>query len=263
MLTALLTVGLATAPAELSYDLRVDGPVTAALGAWWVLSEAVFKKQLAPATCRWCARNGLDDAVRVLRASPQDVKAVRITSDLFGIAGVPLTMLAADALFTWRGDGTWRDALVDALLIVEAMVASQALNQAVKFAAGRERPFVAQLSPAEKALTDEPADNDLSFFSGHTSYAFSLVAATATVLRARGYRHWWAVLVAGAPLAVTTAVLRIVGDKHYFTDVVTGAAIGTLFGVGIPALFHRPVQAGPVTAELSAGPSGFAVTGRW
>lgn len=265
MLAVIATVMLASAPgpAELSYDLRIDLPGTGALGAWWLLSEYAFKAQLAPVTCRWCARNGFDDAGRALRAGLSQVKGARTASDLVGIALVPVTMLGADALFTWVGGGTWREGLVDALLIIEAVTVSQALTQGVKFAAGRERPFVTDLVGIEKAFTDAPEDNNLSFFSGHTSLVFSFVAATATIVRARGYRHWWAVLAAGLPLAVTTATLRIVGDKHYLTDVLTGAVFGTLLGFGVPALFHRPLQAGPVTAELSAGPSGVGLSGRW
>jgi len=265
VLAAFATAALAAAPgpAELSYDLRIDLPVTAALGSGWLLSEYAFKAQLAPATCRWCARNAFDDAGRALRAAPSQVRGARVASDVIGIALVPAAVLGADALLTWAGGGTWREGLVDALLVIEAMVAAQSLNQLVKFAAGRERPFVADLVGIEKSFTDEPEDNNLSFFSGHSSYAFSLVAAAATIARARGYRYWWAVLAVGLPLAATTATLRIVGGKHYLSDVLTGSLLGALIGWGVPALFHRPVQAGPVTAQLTVGASGLALSGRW
>ncbi|MBL8956051.1 MAG: phosphatase PAP2 family protein [Myxococcaceae bacterium] len=263
MIAALATVLLASAPAELAYDLRVDVPLTATLGAWWLASETVLKRELAPAACRWCATNGFDEAGRGLRAAPDGVKPARVTSDVLAFAVMPLGVLAADALLTWRAGGDWRDTLVDLLLVAEAVMVSQTVNQTVKLIVGRERPFVSALSPADKPLTDEPDDNNLSFYSAHASTAFSLVTAAATIARARGYRHWWVVLAAGLPLAATTGVLRIVGDKHWVTDVLTGAALGSLVGFAMPFLFHRPVHVGPVEAELSAAGSGFALTGRW
>ena len=263
VLAAIATVLVTTAPAELQYDLRVDVPVTVGLGAWWLLSEFAFKHQLAPPRCRWCDRNALDDAGRALRAPVERQPAASLASDVVGVIATPVLMVGLDAAFTRFGGGTWRHAAVDALLVIEAMVASQALNQVVKFIAGRERPLVAQLPEDQKPLTKQPDDNNLSFFSGHTSYTFSLVAATATIVRARGYAHWWVVPAVGLPFAVTTALLRLAADKHYLTDVLTGAALGVLLGVGVPVLFHRPVQVGPVTARLTAGGRGVALVGEW
>src|SRR5204862_4067183 len=126
-------------------------------------------------------------------------------------------------LLCGHADGSPSDGALDALIILEAMTASQALNQVVKFIAGRERPFVSVLAANEKPLTPMPDDNNVSFFSGHAAYVFSLVAAGATVAHARGYPYWWVVLAAGVPFAITTALLRMVADKHYLSDVFTGA----------------------------------------
>lgn len=265
MIAALaLAVGVAAAPAPLEYDLRWDVPITAGIGAWWLLSEFAFKEDLAPRDCKWCARNGLDDAGRTLRAGTlADQKRAALTSDVVGIALTPVVAFSLDAIFTWAGGGTWRDSVLDVLLIFEAVIAFQGLNQAVKFMAGRERPLASVLSPAEKRMTAEPEDNNLSFFSGHTGYAFAMISAAATVIRARGYEKWWVVLAVGMPIAVTTGVLRMVADKHYLTDVLTGALLGGLIGWGVPFFFHRPVRAAGITAWLSPGPGGLAVEGRW
>ena len=265
MIAALaVTVAIAATPVPLEHDLRWDVPITAGIGAWWLLSEFAFKEQLAPRDCRWCARNGFDDAGRTLRGGTlADQKRAAVASDLVGIALTPVVAFGLDALFTWAGGGTWRDSALDVLLILEAVVVFQGLNQAVKFLAGRERPLAAVLDPAEKRLTADPADNNLSFFSGHTGYTFALISAAATIIRARGYPKWWVVLAVGMPIAVTTGVLRMVADKHYLTDVLTGALLGGLIGWGVPFFFHRPVKAGDVTAWLSPGPGGLAVEGRW
>lgn len=258
------TLCLSSAPVPLEYDLRWDLPITAGIGAWWLLSEFAFKEDLASRDCRWCSRNGFDDAGRALRGGTlADQKRAALTSDLVGIGLTPVVAFGLDVIFTWAGGGTWRDSALDVLLILEAVVAFQGLNQAVKFLAARERPLASVLSPAEKRMTAEPEDNNLSFFSGHTGYAFALIAATATIVRARGYKNWWIVLAVGLPIAVTTGVLRMVADKHYLSDVLTGALLGGLIGWGVPFFFHRPVKVGEVTAWLSPGPGGIAVEGKW
>lgn len=262
-LAVAVCVSAAPPPAELSYDLRIDVPVTAAFGAWWLLSEFAFKHELAPSRCGWCGRNSLDDAARGVRGTLEGQRVAARVSDVLGVAAVPVTMLGLDVVLTWGGGGTWRDGAIDALLIIEAMVSSQALNQAVKFLVGRERPFVAALPEREKPLTTQPEDNNLSFFSGHTSYTFALVAATATIARARGYRLWWVALAAGVPMAAGTALLRMIADKHYLSDVFTGALLGALIGWGVPALFHRPVKLGPATAWVSPGLGGLSMQGVW
>ena len=71
VLPALLALLAAPARAQGSPDgsapeLRVswlnDGALVVVTGAGWVASE-VGKARFAPASCRWCARNGLDDSV--------------------------------------------------------------------------------------------------------------------------------------------------------------------------------------------------------
>jgi membrane-associated phospholipid phosphatase len=141
------------------------------------------------------------------------------------------------------------------------------LNQGVKFAVGRERPFAHVLSEDEKLLTDHPEDNNLSFYSGHASSAFALAVAAGTVAELRGYpnRGWvWAV---GLPLAATTALLRMAADKHYLSDVAVGALVGSAFGVAVPLLLHgrqAPVGSG-ATLRVSPGPgmAGLMLSGQF
>ena len=109
----------------------------------------------------------------------------------------------------------------------EAVALNGALTQIVKFTAGRERPFVHALPADQKPLTAHPADNNVSFYSSHTSFAFSLAVSTATVASMRHYR--WARVIWGVGLVSAAAVgyLRIAADQHYFTDVLVGAAAGS------------------------------------
>jgi len=62
----------------------------------------------------------------------------------------------------------------DTLLIAEAGVIAADVTQLSKLLVGRERPSVHALAPDEKLRAPRHADNNLSFFSGHTSEAFAL-----------------------------------------------------------------------------------------
>lgn len=76
---------------------------------------------------------------------------------------------------------------------------------AVKYLVHRTRPC------APSCGADNP---DFSFFSAHTTIAFSTIG---------GPR-----LAVSLPLAVSTGGLRIAAGKHYLTDVLAGAAVGSL-----------------------------------
>ena len=91
---------------------------------------------------------------------------------------------------------------------------------------------------AIRALTDSPSDDNLSFFSGHTTLAFAVATAAGTINTLRGYRLAPLVWGAGMTMAVSVGYLRIAADKHYFSDVMTGAVVGSLIGVGVPLIFH-------------------------
>jgi membrane-associated phospholipid phosphatase len=83
------------------------------------------------------------------------------------------------------------------------------------------------------------ADEDLSFYSGHTSESVSLAVAAGTVASIRHYRLAPLVWATSLPLALATGYLRIGADRHYFTDVLTGALVGAAIGFLVPYVFHR------------------------
>jgi membrane-associated phospholipid phosphatase len=238
-----LAAGVARAaePDQLVYDLRVDGAVTAGAAALWAGSE-LLKSHLAPADCRWCESNGLDDGVRsALRWTDRAHTAVTLSNAgaylVAPSAAVGLTALAAGH------EGRLREVGVDALLMAEATALAGSLDQLVKFTAGRQRPYAhAGLpNPDPRPGAD---DRNLSFYSAHATVTFALAASAGTIARLRGYR--WApwIWAAGAAIAASTAYLRIAADQHYFTDVVTGAAVGAGVGVAVPYFFHRGRTAG-------------------
>ena len=257
---ALVTVALvcstvSTAHAEenaLRYDWRVDGAITAAAFAFWGGTQ-LFESRLAPAECRWCAPGSLDASVRgTLRWN--DTSAANLASNLGAYLFVPLTSLGLLALDAHR-EGRQGELPGDGLVIAEAVALNGALTQIVKFAAGRERPFVNALPADQKPLTAHPADNNVSFYSSHTSFAFSLAVSTATVASMRRYRWAGAIWAVGLAGAATVGYLRIAADQHYFTDVLVGAAAGSAIGFAVPYGFHR----GAGALAVSPAPGGGAM----
>ena len=212
LLCLLLTfLGAPSARAEpvhdLPYKLKLDLPLTlGALGIW--IGTEFAKHALAPDECRWCRTNGFDNSVRE-SLKWNNNQAARRTSNWVAVGVLPLGLAAVLSVAAARDHAA--DRLPEDLLIIsEAVALSGLTNQAIKFLAGRERPFVAALPESEKAQTDHPEDNNLSFYSSHTSMAFSMAVAAGTVASMRGYRgapYVWAV---GIPLALLSGscVLR-------------------------------------------------------
>jgi membrane-associated phospholipid phosphatase len=254
---------------ELRHDVAVDAVVTGALGAVWIGSE-LLKGRLAPRGCRVCDRHadgsdalnpvdrGVRAALRWERSAVPDVG-----SYVTGFALSPLAAYGGVALAAAR-DGHAAQAGVDALLVTEAVVVAAAVNQVVKLAVGRERPIVHALPPSEKARTSQPSDNDLSFFSGHTTLAFALAASSGTIASMRGYRLAPLVWTSGLALGVVTGELRIAADRHYFTDVLTGALVGTAIGALVPLVAHPRVEApGQPPAPVASSGAALSLAGRF
>ena len=259
---------------ELRFNWARDGAITGVGAVLWIGSEALLKEQLAPETCRWCDRNsdgtdalnGLDDWGRGLAGTTAaQRKRADTWSNVVDFGLLPVSVLGAQYALT-RGSGAPRSVFFqDAGIIIQTAVLSSVLNQTVKFIAGRERPFVHVLPEDQKGLTDHPTDNNLSFYSGHTNLAFALVVSAGTVAELRGYKHRGWIWAVGLPLATSVPLLRMAADKHYLTDVATGALLGSAFGVAVPLLLHGRASAaqGPVSLNVSGGPRGAVISGRF
>lgn len=228
---------------ELRHDLAVDVPVTAGAVGVMVAVE-IFKDHLAPQRCRWCdsdpsgrdVLNPVDKGMRDL-CRWADMTTARRLSDFSAFLLTPATSMG-----TMLGASLHDDAgakfPMDMLFVLQATAVSGVVTDAVKLAVGRERPFVHVLSENQKPTMPHPSDNNLSFYSGHTSYTFAIAAASGTIASLRGYRGAGAVWGSLVPLAVATGYLRIAGDRHYFLDVLGGAIFGAAVGVLIPVLLH-------------------------
>jgi membrane-associated phospholipid phosphatase len=245
-----------TAPRELSVNVPVDLAVTGGLGALWIGSELAKSSLVPSGGCRWCARNSFDESVRNALWIPGAEKRIGLLADLNGFLLVPalaygnLAFLSQDAN---RPSYFWKDALI----VTEVATVAAALNQGTKFFVARERPFVRNKAAGSSPVSYNSADDNLSFYSGHTSLAFSMAAATGTVAQMRGYRYTPYVWATGFSLAAFVGYLRIAADKHYMSDVLVGAATGTAAGVLIPLLFHPIRKSGDAPSGMTT--RGFTV----
>ena len=156
---------------------------------------------------------------------------------------------ALDLLEVRGRGGSWSTAGEDLVVMGEALLVNGALNELVKVAVRRPRPFTYDGHELQRS------DSYLSFYSSHASTAFTVGMAYATTFSLRhptsGYRY----LVYGAVIAGggTTGLLRILAGKHFPSDVLVGALMGSAVGVTVPMLHRREdlsVAVGPGTVAL-------------
>jgi membrane-associated phospholipid phosphatase len=227
-----------------SYDLSTDVAVTA-VAAGGTLGLLLLKNDLAPPACRWCNPPGFDaDVTRALAWSNRD--AASTASDLLEVAlgaGV-----LGNALLDGYRRGDREAGFANALLITEATSIAMFLDYGVKYAVGRSRPYVWLGRTGSGSR-----DGNLSFFSGHTTFAFAVAASSSTLLlsqHAPGAEVASVVAFAGAGLV---GYLRIAAEQHYLTDVLAGAAVGTLVGWAVPHFFHAPREGGLALRPMPGG----------
>lgn len=253
---------------ELEYDLRVDIPVTATALTWLVVAQ-LARRELAPTKARWCdcnsdgsdALNGFDAAARdALRWG--DTGPANTLADVLAYALTPVVVVGSIALAEHHDD-VLSNFVIDALIILEAAVVAEAVVEAVKPLAARERPYVHALPEADKALTGDPADNNVSFYSAHTTWTFALATAAGTVATLRRYRFAPWVWVGGLTAATLTGYSRIAADRHYLTDVLMGAAMGAAAGFALPYFLHPASEGKAPAVSVTGSTRGAYVAVSW
>jgi membrane-associated phospholipid phosphatase len=259
-------------PAELHFRTAVDLPITLALLGGYALSEAAFKKKLAPARPRWSDRRDGNDALNPfdragthLRWSdPRDADALSNLSlyVLTGLSSLGFTAVAAKV-----DRDTNAHAWENSLIILEATSIAAATTQVTKFVAGRQRPC-AHLGPpgATSPCGPDSHDENLSFISGHATVGAALAVSSGVVASLRRYSLAPLVWSSGALFALSTGYLRIAANKHYLSDVLVGFAVGSALGAAVPLLFHGQssdaASPGP-RAPPPIGNASFGYSGVW
>jgi len=239
-------------PVPLTYDWAVDGAVTGVAAAG-TLTLLLLRNDLGPLQCKWCTPGSVDgDLARSVAWS--NPKTASTLSDVLQVA-LPVGVLAygfAESFHLGRPEAAWSGAL----LIVESVSLAMLVNTAVKYAVGRARPYVWMGQPD---LYGEPHDANLSFFSGHATFAFSTAVSAGTIFMMQKLPGAPVVLGVGLGIAALTSYLRMAAEQHYLTDVLVGAAVGSLVGWGVPYLFHRPRQGSPQPGAVTPTASGIAI----
>ena len=190
----------------------------------------------AATTCGWCESNAFDEAVRRLLVA-SDPRAVATASHALSLGAAPLLALGATTIPAITSPRRWH-AAQNAAVIVNAFLLTTGIADGVKKLTDRERPGFHHGRAALLEAAHAPLERNLSFFSGDTAWAFTFAAAAWALSTRRGYRLARPVAVAGFIAAAAVAVLRVAADMHWATDVMTGALVGTLVGLGLPALVH-------------------------
>ncbi len=132
---------------------------------------------------------------------------------------------------------------------LQVLAINGVLTNAVKALVGRQRP-------SAYYETWEPADDDnLSFYSGHTSFAFAMGTSAAYMLTESHPQHKTLIWATTLTLATGTGYLRIAADKHYMSDVIVGAVMGTLVGYWVPRYRQSPFMP-TITPSQAPGNSG-------
>lgn len=203
--------------AERAYDIAAT-----ATGGALIIGSELGKESLAPAQPRWSETNPVDDSIRnSLWWGSNKMHTAALVSDLmlYGVF-IPAPL--------WIPATTNQNYETQLLIMSQAIVATGVITQAVKFSAARQRPYAHYKSAESKGR-----DDNLSFFSGHSSYTMAIAVSSAFLL-SKSYPDRanliWPVAVG---LSLFTGYLRIGADKHYFTDVLTGFIVGAAIGYAI------------------------------
>ena len=217
---------------ELEVDWLGDSVFTGATGALWLTFE-LFKSDIAPHKNIWSKTNPMDESITDALAWSKPNYAAK-TADVTAFGVIPA--FAFGSLLLSSGlEHRFGNAGTDVMLVAESLTISSLFNQIVKFSIGRGRPFTVR---NHQSYYSDRNDDNLSFYSGHTSMAFALVVSAGTIAHIRNYEaepYIWGI---GIPLALFVAYTRMAAEKHYFSDVLIGALIGSTVGFLVPWL-HR------------------------
>jgi membrane-associated phospholipid phosphatase len=149
-----------------------------------------------------------------------------------------------------------------ALVTIETLAITAALEGLLKMVVGRERPYGRGCGVTISEETDDCADNDRfqSYLSGHTSTSFAAAAVSCTAHAQLGiYGTPGADAVAcvsSFAVAGATGLLRIMSDRHFATDVLSGALMGTALGLGLPWLLHYRFDESESAPDVLVVPQG-------
>lgn len=238
-----LSLARATTPVG-AYALTNAAGGIVSLGSGLALHFGIGSANAAPAIAsdvRAAWRGGIlfDEGFRgaARLSSVEDQEVARILSDVTLFA-VMMQAAVVDAalvpLVQGDTDLAWQASFAHSL----ALGLTLTIGTGVKEAVGRARPYERECADDPQRAGCEDSDRFHSFYSGHTSMAFTSAGFSCAMHLSRSL---YGDEVADASscgaslaLATTTGLLRVLADRHYLTDVLVGAVLGFLVGYIVP-----------------------------
>ncbi len=225
-------------PKPLPFDPALHLPPVIGCAALWSATH-VWRLRRPPMSVVWSEvdEHGRERVNRVdrwvrHRAKWHDTMRARRLSNVLAHGLVPV---GAALLAFLSGRRARHGPLADVAVVYESLLYAGAVSQAVKLLTRRQRPFARFVPEGSAAPAKQPDDDNLSFFSSHTSTTFAAAFAAHAIACRRGVRGPTWLLGVGALL---TGYLRMAADRHYLTDVVCGATVGATVGTLAPRLLH-------------------------
>ena len=173
-----------------------------------------------------------------------------------------ITPLALAGYSWYGGDASGKDFAAYTLMFAQAIALQSGFNLLIRSTQLWPRPYIyaTEGEGAEKAR-EARGEAYGSFFSGHTSAAFTIAVFTgewfSEVYPASPYRGIvWASSLSAAGMV---GALRIAAGKHYPSDVIVGALVGT--GISLSVIHLHRVKNERVS--LIAGPNTLGMSVRF
>jgi membrane-associated phospholipid phosphatase len=137
-----------------------------------------------------------------------------------------------------------------AIMYGEALLASYTIPTLTKGLIQRSRPFV--YNPDAPLDQKTVKDARFSFFSQHTTFAFSTACFLSTTFDEFYPTSKWRSVVWASSLAcaATVGVFRYESGAHFPSDILTGAAVGSAIGLGVPWI-HRVKVKNPLHLSMN------------
>jgi membrane-associated phospholipid phosphatase len=213
-------------------DPLVDGALVGGGATLWILPFLVVGNTIAGPRCDPCNPRDLNALDR--RFVKYHNEGAR--TGAAAMWALPGLLVLGDFLDV--GPRRWRGWSSDLVVIAESLVWDGALQEVVRYAVRRPRPFM--YAPGVRPKERVTPEATLSFYSGHTSSMFTVAVAfslTYTLRHPDGVGRYivWPVTLA---LAAVEPILRVASGDHFPTDVLVGALMGSAVGLLVPAL-HR------------------------